>query len=77
VLTRTVTIKCKQSNSKQLNTSFPTNIAVEDECRLGTAQCDANAQCADTPESYTCTCRDGWRDVTAEQNVTGRKCEQC
>lgn len=29
---------------------------IEDECMLGTDNCDPNATCADTPGSFTCTC---------------------
>ncbi|XP_041372511.1 signal peptide, CUB and EGF-like domain-containing protein 2 [Gigantopelta aegis] len=30
------------------------------ECQTGKALCDIHADCTDTPESYTCTCRDGY-----------------
>ncbi len=31
-----------------------------DECAAGTATCDPNATCQDTPDSYTCTCSTGY-----------------
>ncbi len=31
-----------------------------DECALGTAECDPNADCVNTIGSYNCTCRDGY-----------------
>ena len=34
--------------------------ADDDECALGTDNCDANAACTDTDGSYDCTCNDGY-----------------
>ncbi|MCA9582334.1 MAG: hypothetical protein KC416_11105 [Myxococcales bacterium] len=31
-----------------------------DECDLDTDNCDSNATCTDTPESFTCECNSGW-----------------
>lgn len=31
-----------------------------DECRTGSANCDTNAECLDTPGSYQCTCNGGY-----------------
>ena len=31
-----------------------------DECEVGTHNCDENANCADTPGSYTCICITGY-----------------
>lgn len=31
-----------------------------DECATGTASCDSNATCANTPGAYTCTCEAGY-----------------
>ena len=32
-----------------------------DECALGSHTCDVHATCTDTPDSYTCTCNEGYR----------------
>ncbi|MFT3766506.1 MAG: calcium-binding EGF-like domain-containing protein [Minicystis sp.] len=32
-----------------------------DECANGTAQCDPNADCVDTPAYYTCVCKAGYQ----------------
>uniref|UniRef100_A0AC34GBJ1 EGF-like domain-containing protein n=1 Tax=Panagrolaimus sp. ES5 TaxID=591445 RepID=A0AC34GBJ1_9BILA len=48
-----------------------------DECSLGTYQCDSNADCVDTAEGYTCRCKSGWADVSADpQNSPGRHCRK-
>ena len=31
-----------------------------DECKEGTHDCDVNAECTNTPSSYTCSCKDGY-----------------
>lgn len=31
-----------------------------DECAMGLHDCDANAECSDKPESFACTCKDGY-----------------
>ncbi|MEZ4311406.1 MAG: DVUA0089 family protein [Polyangiaceae bacterium] len=38
----------------------PTTCTDNDECALGTDTCDANATCANTPGSFTCTCNMGY-----------------
>ena len=34
--------------------------ALENECAMGTAKCDANAICTDLEKFYDCTCADGF-----------------
>ena len=31
-----------------------------DECTMLTDKCDENAICTDTPDSYECTCKEGY-----------------
>ncbi|CAJ0941120.1 unnamed protein product, partial [Mesorhabditis belari] len=53
-----------------------TGICKVNEC-LGENECDQNAICKDTPESYICTCRDGYEDVSTDKvHKPGRKCRQ-
>ena len=42
------------------------------ECTLGTDNCDANAACADTEGSFTCTCNPGYEGdgVTCQSKNT-------
>jgi len=44
------------------------------ECTANTDTCDANALCADTDGSYTCTCNDGYSDTSGVGNPEGRSC---
>ena len=39
-----------------------------DECKENTDDCDVNADCNNTPGSFTCTCKDGYTG-------NGRKCK--
>ena len=43
-----------------------------DECLLGLASCSAMADCANTPRSYTCTCRPGF---TGDGRTCARTCD--
>ena len=40
--------------------SIPPIISDIDECALNTDNCNANAACADTEGSFTCTCNQGY-----------------
>ena len=44
-----------------------------DECTDGTHSCDVNATCNNTPGSYICTCKDGFRGDGI--NCTGKVSE--
>ncbi|WP_044986366.1 FG-GAP-like repeat-containing protein [Sorangium cellulosum] len=44
-----------------------------DECALGTDDCDANATCADTPTSFTCACNAGYEG----DGVTCTNIDEC
>ena len=50
--------------------SLPCNLDIN-ECALGTDNCNANAACADTEGSFTCTCREGYTGdgVTCQSTV--------
>ena len=43
-----------------------------DECSLGLASCSSMADCANTPRSYTCTCRPGY---TGDGRTCARTCD--
>uniref|UniRef100_A0A183FQQ6 VWFA domain-containing protein n=1 Tax=Heligmosomoides polygyrus TaxID=6339 RepID=A0A183FQQ6_HELPZ len=46
-----------------------------DECSAGTHDCDPNAKCTDTDESFICTCNSGFLDKSPDQTrKPGRKC---
>ncbi|KAK6011346.1 EGF-like domain protein, partial [Ostertagia ostertagi] len=48
-----------------------------DECSAGTHDCDPNARCTDTDESYICTCNSGFLDKSPDQTKKpGRVCTQ-
>lgn len=49
--------------------------AVLNECAEGKHDCSLNATCIDTAESFTCRCRDGFRDDS--QNVVDRPGRLC
>lgn len=57
------------------------NFLEMDECSLGTHECDSNADCLDTSEGYTCRCKIGFSDISANLlTAPGRQCkrsEQC
>ncbi|CAD6188433.1 unnamed protein product [Caenorhabditis auriculariae] len=54
-----------------------TDICLIDECSAGTHDCDPNAQCTDTDESYICSCRSGFLDKSPDQaKKPGRLCSQ-
>ncbi|CAI4230491.1 unnamed protein product [Auanema sp. JU1783] len=54
-----------------------TEICLTDECALGSHDCDRNAHCIDTDESYICTCNAGFLDRSPNEKVKpGRVCEQ-
>lgn len=54
------------------------NIFLEvDECSLGTHECDSNADCLDTAEGYTCRCKIGFSDISANLLTSpGRQCKR-
>ena len=41
-------------------TAMTLTISDDDECTDGSANCDVNAQCTNTPGGYNCTCDDGY-----------------
>lgn len=43
------------------DTGMPTTCADIDECKAGTAGCDANATCANSIGGFTCTCNNGYK----------------
>lgn len=48
-----------------------------DECATGTHDCDRNARCIDTDESFICTCREGFNDESPDPSEKpGRVCTQ-
>ncbi|ULU02771.1 hypothetical protein L3Y34_002395 [Caenorhabditis briggsae] len=54
-----------------------TDICLIDECAAGVADCDPNAKCTDTDESFICTCNEGFLDKSPEQNKKpGRVCSK-
>nr|CDJ97533.1 EGF and von Willebrand factor and SEA domain containing protein [Haemonchus contortus] len=54
-----------------------TEICLIDECSAGTHDCDVNARCTDTDESFICTCNSGFLDKSPDQaRKPGRVCTQ-
>ncbi|CAB3402805.1 unnamed protein product [Caenorhabditis bovis] len=54
-----------------------TEICLIDECAAGIHDCDPNAHCTDTDESYLCACNQGFLDKSPEQNKKpGRLCSK-
>ncbi|KAK6054421.1 EGF-like domain protein [Cooperia oncophora] len=54
-----------------------TEICLIDECSAGTHDCDPNARCTDTDESFICTCNSGFLDKSPDQTrKPGRVCTQ-
>ncbi|KAE9418454.1 hypothetical protein Angca_009775 [Angiostrongylus cantonensis] len=54
-----------------------TEICLIDECSAGTHDCDVNARCTDTDESFICTCNSGYLDKSPDQTTKpGRVCTQ-
>ncbi|VDM80423.1 unnamed protein product, partial [Strongylus vulgaris] len=52
-------------------------VLVIDECSAGTHDCDVNARCTDTDESFICTCNPGFLDKSPDQTrKPGRVCTQ-
>uniref|UniRef100_A0A914R295 EGF-like domain-containing protein n=1 Tax=Parascaris equorum TaxID=6256 RepID=A0A914R295_PAREQ len=48
-----------------------------DECAAGTHDCDRNARCIDTDESFICTCHEGFNDESPDPSEKpGRVCTQ-
>lgn len=46
-----------------------------DECRFNLHDCDVNANCTDTLESFLCVCKKGYFDDSPDKaNRPGRKC---
>lgn len=57
--------------------SFRKLFTVVNECALGTHDCDGNADCIDTPESFSCKCKSGWSDISANPKLSpGRTCKR-
>src|SRR5690606_6154015 len=57
VCTNNDTCECAPGYSGDPNTGTCDDI---DECTLGTDQCDANADCLNTPGGYFCACKAGY-----------------
>uniref|UniRef100_A0A915AKQ6 Transmembrane cell adhesion receptor mua-3 n=1 Tax=Parascaris univalens TaxID=6257 RepID=A0A915AKQ6_PARUN len=54
-----------------------TEICLIDECAAGTHDCDRNARCIDTDESFICTCHEGFNDESPDPSEKpGRVCTQ-
>ena len=52
-------------------------ILAENECALGTHQCNPNADCIDTANGYSCRCKSGWSDVSPDPlRAPGRQCRK-
>lgn len=52
-------------------------ICLVDECAMGKHDCDPNAECIDTAESFICTCKEGFRDISPDESKKpGRVCKQ-
>lgn len=47
----------------------------DNECQLGTANCDSNATCTNTVGAFTCTCANGYRSTGTMMGRVG-ECEQ-
>ena len=45
-----------------------------DECALDLARCAPNSQCVNTPGSYRCDCKPGYRSSDADDNDHGLRC---
>ena len=49
---------------------------VQDECALGSHDCNDDATCTDTQYSYECACNSGFKDNSRDpENFPGRKCK--
>ncbi|VDM42590.1 unnamed protein product [Toxocara canis] len=54
-----------------------TEICLIDECASGTHDCDRNARCVDTDESFICTCNEGFIDDSPDPSEKpGRVCKK-
>lgn len=50
---------------------------MKNECETGENDCDVNADCHDTDESYICTCRKGFTDKSPNlSRMPGRVCSK-
>jgi cysteine-rich repeat protein len=52
---------CAVETGYTCDTKMPTTCADIDECTKGTDDCDANAACANSIGSFTCTCNNGYK----------------
>uniref|UniRef100_A0A0M3J197 EGF-like domain protein n=1 Tax=Anisakis simplex TaxID=6269 RepID=A0A0M3J197_ANISI len=60
-----------------LTSYFSSAVSVIDECTAGTHDCDQNAKCFDTDESFICTCNEGFTDESPDPSQKpGRVCKQ-
>ncbi|XP_072176492.1 63 kDa sperm flagellar membrane protein-like [Diadema setosum] len=53
-----------------------TTVTDVDECIIGTNDCDVNALCSNTMGGFTCTCYEGFDDVSPPEEGAGRSCRE-